>query len=370
MSRTADQRNSPPFGNPFRLIFSRKSHISPKCLPLLNDFELMLARSLRNLKPKDSCEILSLSWMKHAVESLAEIHTNIKGLITDLQFPLTDWDYRWMDVYLNDSIKLLDICIALSSELSQLDQGQLLLRYILHLLDPARDFASELLERAGASLHELILKFEVRNPNLEHCHNILQNLAETPYYIGKAKSSANENVLMRALYGVKVQTIFVCNIIIAALMGFSNPLIQFRVHERFLWSEAFDELCETVHAEIRNRLSGEKMIFFKEREDVELCARRLHALMCSKEEKLSQKCNFFGSPEGGGGREEMMMSARLDGDEERKRLQESVIGLAEGAEKLYDGLEILSNRVDEFFRIVLTGRDALLANLREADART
>ncbi|KAK8965361.1 UPF0496 protein 4 [Platanthera guangdongensis] len=354
MSRTADGRNSPTFGNPFRLIFSRKSHISPKCLALLNDFELMLARSLRNLKPKDSCEILSLSWMKHAVESLAEIHTNIKGLITDLQFPLTDWDYRWMDVYLNDSIKLLDICIALSSELSQLDQGQILLRYILHF------FASELLERAGTSLHELILKFEVRNKNREHCHNILHNLAETPYYIGKAKSSAKENVLMRALYGVKVQTIFVCNIIIAALLGFSKPLIQFRVHERFLWSEAFDELCETVHAEIRNRLSDEKMIFFKEREDAELCARRLHAIMCSKEEKLSQKCNFFGSAEG----------ARLDGDEERKRLQESVIGLAEGAEKLYDGLEILSNRVDEFFRIVLTGRDALLANLREADART
>lgn len=287
--------------------------------------------------------------MKQAVESLADIHTNVKNLITDLQFPLTDWDYRWMDVYLNDSIKLLDICIALTSELSRLDQGQLLLRYILHLLDPARDFPSpELLERAGASLHELILLFDMRNRNLEHCHNIVQNLAETPY-IEKAKTSAKGNVLMRALYGVKIQTIFVCNIIIAALSGFSKPLIQFGVPERFLWSEAFDELRETVHAEIRNCLSGKMMTFFKEREAVELCAGRLRACMRSKEDKLSE---------------------RLDDDEERKMLRESVRGLAEGADKLYEGLDILSDRVDEFFRIVLTGRDALLANLRATDART
>lgn len=375
MSRTDDGHSSLPFGNPFRLLFSRKSHISPKFLVLLNDFELMLARSLTSLKPNDPSEILGFSWMSQAAEALAEIHTNIKALITDLQFPISDWDNRWMDVYLNDSIKLLDICIALSSGLSRLDRGQFLLQHILLMLNNTSNFtSSELLKSTDTSLHELIVLFESRSPDLEHCYNILQDLAET-LYMGKPKNSSKEKVLMRALYGVKVETIFICNIIIAALSGFSKPLIQLRVPEKFLWSKAFDELRVTVESEIINHPWSEKATFLKDLESVKLCTERLQqSFLCIKEEKSpqvkilnSERSEPVERSAGNEHKAEGISLERLDGDEERKRLVESVIALSERAEKLFEGVDILSKRVDDFFQIVLTGRDALLANLRGAD---
>ncbi|KAH0448182.1 hypothetical protein IEQ34_021982 [Dendrobium chrysotoxum] len=377
MSSTDDGHNSYfPFGNSFRLIFSRKSHISPKFLALLNDFEIMLAGSLRSLEPKDSSEIFSLSWMIQALESLSVIHTNIKCLITDLQFPLSDWENSWMNVYLDDSIKLLDICIALSSELSRFDQGQLLLQYVLHILDPSINFpSSEQLKRAAESHHELMWRFKSRNPKLEHCHDILQKLAEK-LYIGKVRNSSKGKVLMRALYGVKVETLFVCSIIIAVLSGSSKPLIELNVPEKFLWSKAFNELQVTILPEVRAHLSSEKVSLLKELEALEISAGRLHNLICKKQEKLLCQCNVVDSEEfasmeksaeNGNREEEVILSHKLSEQEERKRLQESVSDLAEKAEKLFEGVDILSSRVDDFFQILLNGRDALLANLRVLD---
>ncbi|KAL0904929.1 hypothetical protein M5K25_027093 [Dendrobium thyrsiflorum] len=380
MSSTDDGHNSYfPFGNSFRQIFSRKSHMSPKFLALLNDFELMLARSLTSLEPKDSSEIFSLSWMRQALESLSVIHTNIKGLITDLQFPLSDWDNSWMNVYLDDSIKLLDICIALSSELSRFDQGQLLLQYVLHILDPSINFpSSEQLKRAAESHHELMWRFKSRNPKLEHCHEILQKLAEK-LYIGKVRNNSSKGkVLMRALYGVKVETIFVCSIIIAVLSGSSKPLIELNVPEKFFWSKAFNELQVTILPEVRAHLSSEKpkVSLLKELEAVEISADRLHNLICKKQEKLLCQCNVVDSEdfasmeksaENGNREGEVILSQKLSEQEERKRLQESVSDLAEKAEKLFEGVDILSSRVDDFFQILLNGRDALLANLRVLD---
>lgn len=350
--------------------------MSPKFLALLNDFELMLARSLRSLEPKEeSSEIFSLSWMKRAVESLSEIHTSIKSLITDLQFPPSDWDSSWMNVYLDDSVKLLDICIALKSKLSRFDQGRLFLQYVLLMLDPSINFpSSEQLKKAAESHHALIQNFESRNPKLECCHSILHKLAGKPY-VGKVKLSSKGKVLMRALYGVKIETIFVCSIIIAALSGSSKPLIELHVPEKFLWSKAFNELQGTLLPEIRTGLSGEKVIFLKEVEAVEICAGRLHNFICKREEKLPCQCNINEfeelasmeeSARNGNGRGVILLQ-ELSGEDERKRLQEVVSELAERAENLFEGVELLSSRIDDFFQILLTGRDALLAILQVPD---
>lgn len=40
-----------------------------------------------------------------------------------------------MEKYLDDTVKLLDICLALNVEISKLEYFQLLVHYALHLLD-------------------------------------------------------------------------------------------------------------------------------------------------------------------------------------------------------------------------------------------
>ncbi|KAG4995047.1 hypothetical protein JHK84_032014 [Glycine max] len=75
--------------------------------------------------------------MTLAMKSLCESHNDIRTLMTALELPVSDWEDKWIDVYLDISSKLLDICNAFSSELSRLNQGNLPLKCALHNLDSA-----------------------------------------------------------------------------------------------------------------------------------------------------------------------------------------------------------------------------------------
>ncbi|KHN26929.1 Protein BPS1, chloroplastic [Glycine soja] len=140
MSRSQDphpSRSFFPFGNPFRMISPKGSRMSPQLLAVLQAFEATLAERLKNLMPKSKDEILTLSWMTLAMKSLCESHNDIRTLMTALELPVSDWEDKWIDVYLDISSKLLDICNAFSSELSRLNQGNLPLKCALHNLDSA-----------------------------------------------------------------------------------------------------------------------------------------------------------------------------------------------------------------------------------------
>ncbi|KAE8660002.1 Protein BPS1 [Hibiscus syriacus] len=131
------------------MISPKGSQLSPILLSLLNTFEATLSERLKKIVPKDKGDILSLSWMKLTMELLYEIHCDIKNLITELDLPVTDWDEKWMDVYLDISVKLLDISNAFTSELTRLIQGHLMLQYVLHKLE---SYSPEQFTRASSSL--------------------------------------------------------------------------------------------------------------------------------------------------------------------------------------------------------------------------
>ncbi|XP_077248139.1 UPF0496 protein 4-like isoform X2 [Tasmannia lanceolata] len=310
-----------PFGNPFRMILPKGSYLSPKLLALLNSFEETLAESLRKLKPKDKMDVLSLSWMRLAVESLCETHKDIKSLITDLQFPVSDWDEKWIDMYLDNSVKLLDICISFSSELSQLNQGQLLLQCVLHILDFSKDFPSlENLVRARSSLHDWMLQIKSRNRKLDSFSDALHALTGTCHF-AKVKNSAKGRVLMQAMYGVEVKTIFVCSVFMSAFSGSNKHLMDLHVSEKFLWSEAFNDLQFYVNGEIKRQFVHGSVTVVKELEAVNICVEQLYA-----------------TSDGVG----------CDGEE---NLQKSILSLAESAEGFTQGFWLAG--VGEFLEMIV-----------------
>lgn len=442
MSRAHDgHRSFFPVGNPFRMIFPRGAHLSPKLTELLASYEDGLASSLRKLKPEATSEVLTLSWMKLAVDCLSELHTNIATLITELELPLSDWDEKWVDIYLNSSVKLLDICIALSSELSRLDQGQLLVRYLLNVLDSGSDMPSqEQLKKAEVSLKEWIERASERSLRLDSCLAALQELSGN-LCLMKVKHSAKGKVLMRALYGIEAVTVLICSVLVAVLSGSFKPLVEFDVPEKFGWSTAFIDLHKAISGELSSQLSRGSVPAVKELEDVEVCARQLHTLTCaaqleeenaslahavshSKEVDLPDATAQEGghvdnlkmaedtscqhevitlqsiTTEGGmdtadikedaktiGHTKEMMVPEKTsDGGhqddktkqatgvgteinclERREELLNCISSMSKSAKRLQLGLDLLSKRVGDFFQIVLTGRDALLCNLRISD---
>ncbi|KAL5796123.1 hypothetical protein ACOSQ2_000943 [Xanthoceras sorbifolium] len=332
MSRPQDpHRPFFSFGNPFRMISPKGSRLPQRLLTLLIDFEETLAERLNKLMPKDKEDVLSLSWMKLAMESLCETHNDIKNLITELELPVCDWEEKWIDVYLDISVKLLDLCIAFSSELTKLNQGHLLLQFVLHNLDST---SPKQLVRARSSLDGWRQHISSKNPRVESCRPILDNLVES-LNLPKVKNSAKGKVLMRAMYGVKVQTVFICSIFAAAFSGSAKNLLDLNVSDALPWASAFSALQANVNGEIRSIFSCGRVTVLKELEAVDESVKKMYPMI-----------------QGGVDPVEVQL------------FQNSVSDLGGRAEKLSQGLDVLTKAVDSFFKIVLTGRDALLCNLR------
>ncbi|OMO64420.1 Protein BYPASS-related protein [Corchorus capsularis] len=323
------------FGNPFRMISPKGSQLSPRLLSLLNSFEGTLSERLQKLVPKNKDDILSLSWMKLAMESLSEIHCDIKNLITELELPVTDWDEKWIDVYLDISVKLLDISIAFTSELTRLNQGHLLLQCVLHKLESNHP---DQCIRACSSLDSWKKHIGSKNPRVETCRPILDNLVES-LDLHKVKNSAKGKVLMRAMYGAKVATVYICSVFAAAFSGSSKNLLDLTVPDTLPWALVFSNVQTTVNAEVRNIFSSGNFTVLKELDAVDACVKNLYPMLRD------------GS-----------------GPQEGESFKKSVSELRMTAEKLSEGLDSISKVVDGFFKIVLTGRDALLCNIREGVA--
>lgn len=313
------------------MLSPKGSRLPQRLLTLLIGFEETLAERLKKLMPKDKDDVLTLSWMKLAMESLCGTHNDIKNLMTDLELPVCDWDEKWIDVYLDISVKLLDICIAFSSELTKLNQGHLLLQCVLHNLDSA---SPKQFVRARSSLDGWRQQIRSKNPRVESCRPILDNLVGS-LGLPKVKNSAKGKVLMRAMYGVKVQTVFVCSIFAAAFSGSVENLFDLNVSDELPWASAFSALQANVNEEIRNIFSSGRVSILKELEAVDESVKKLYPMIQDGVDPV-----------------------------EVELLQHSVSDLGGRAEKLSQGLDVLTKAVDSFFKIVLTGRDALLCNLR------
>ncbi|KAE9605380.1 hypothetical protein Lalb_Chr10g0096721 [Lupinus albus] len=325
-----------PFGNPFRVIAPKGSHMSPQLLALLQAFEARLTDRLSKLMLKSKEEALSLSWMTKAMESLLDSYNDIRTLISDLELPVSDWDDKWIEVYLDISRKVLDICNAFTSEFSRLITCNLSLKFALHNLDGN---SSKQFVRACSSLDDWKQHIHSMDHRIEKCSTILDNLKGS-LDLSKVKNSAKGKVLMQAMYGVKVQTVFVCSVFTAAFSGSPKKLIDLDVADMYSWTPAFSRLQSVINEEIRTRFSNGKFSVLIELEVVDAIVKELNPTI-----------------QGG-----------ADATVETKSLLKTVEELGNAEEKLSKGLDLLAKRVDQFFKVVLTSRDDLLFAPRSAKA--
>ncbi|XP_010523768.1 PREDICTED: protein BPS1, chloroplastic-like [Tarenaya hassleriana] len=336
MSRPQDPpRGFFPFGNPFRMLSPKGSDLSPWLLSLLNTFESVLSERLKKLMPKNKDDILTISWMKLAMESLRETHSDIKIIITDLQLPVSDWEDKWIDVYLDISVKLLDLCNTFSSELTRLNQGNLFLQCAKHSLE---SLCAEKYVRARSSLDSWRQHVFAKNPRIENCRAVLHCLLES-LNMPKVKNSAKGKVLMQALYGVKVHTVYICSVFVTGFSGSTEDLLALSVSDKPLWAKAFSDLQTAVNADIGNIVSSGGSTVLKELDAIDGNVKKLYPMI-----------------------QEGMSPIEVE------PFEESVLELGKNAEGFSQGLDWLTEEVDEFFNIILSGRDALLSNLRSTDS--
>lgn len=356
MSRPHDGHSMfPYFSSPFRMVGpKRPSNQSSNMDQTLNAFETALTQRLKHLKNKDREGFLTLSWMRQVMEALSATHKDLKTLIGDLKYPATEWEQKWMDQYLDDTLKVMDICISLNGEISRLQESQLLAQYVLHILAVSEGGvpSPDKLDRAKGSLRDLMEKSDRRrkkengtssnrNCKIENCTLMLQGLRNGLQF-GKVKSSTKGKVFLRAMHGVKAITIFVCSVVASALSGSSAPLTEVQVPDQFLWAAVFMSLQKEVHEEIKASFAKEGAAVLK---DLEILGAPIESLYSVVEKLLSGTC-------------------LKTGDSNYEKIRIATENLRHGVQLLAQGLDPLTKQVNDFFQIVLNGRNELLDSLR------
>ncbi|XP_050273320.1 protein BPS1, chloroplastic-like [Quercus robur] len=165
---------------------------------------------------------------------------------------------------------------------------------------------------------------------------ILNNLVES-LDLPKVKNSGKGKVLMCTMYGVKVETVFICSVFASAISDSARKLFDLNVDNKYMWAQALTGLQTSINSEIRNLYSTGRFTVSKELEAIDTNVKKLYPMIQDGGDPI-----------------------------EVEAFQNSISDLARRAEGLSQGLDLLTNQYDGFFHVVLTGRDALLCNVRES----
>lgn len=321
-----------PSFSPFRAVGKR-------CAP--NDFDL-ISRSfdetiLRRLKTLtfsgSSPPSISLYWIRLAVDFLSSTHADAQTLITKLTSSSGSVDDS-LSFYLDQSVKLLDICNSISSEIDKLRHRRRLINFVLHLLELPADSgipAPDKLLKASDSLVNWEKNsrglskrrgFEIRDPEV-----LIRDLVAAIVRIEpRGKRSSVGRVVLRTIYAVGLVTVFVAGVAVSALYGLPE-IAKIRVPAEFLWADSLNDLQSAI-------FDGERKVALTEVDDV---ATRVTGLVD-------------------------LINGADSGEEDR--LKSAVKELETAAGSFSEGLERLADGVNDMFRNVLSTRNGVLENFR------
>lgn len=318
-----------PIGNPFKMMMPKTSHLPSR---VLTEYEKNLSERFKKLKPNHPNDIITFSWMKSALTSICETLDDIKKLIVDLNLPISSWDIKWVDMYLHNSLNLLDFCSAYGTDIVNQRFSYVMLKCAL--LDLESNNPQKLI-KASSSLHEW-RQYQNRHENskLQECCEVISKLQET-LNLPKIKNTPKAKDLVRAMYGLKVQTMFIFSTFVAAFSSSPRVLVELQVPKVHLWQESFMDLQAVMNGEIKNVYRSGGVSPLMELRKIEENVKKLYPLIHDglgdvKEEVFKRYC----------------------------------CELMENNEKFLEGLDEVKSEMDCFFKVVVDGRTALLDNFQ------
>ncbi|KAG6763903.1 hypothetical protein POTOM_031350 [Populus tomentosa] len=289
-------------------------------------FDESILRRLNALCNSHSSVTINFSWLSSALAFLSFTHNQAITLLSNPK--LTDY----LNFYLDDSVKLLDICNSIASEIERLRHRRLLLKLALHLFNNNSEDA-EKLRRARASLTDW--DNNLKGPRYESSKNLEHLVIDLAFMlkeVPRGKISSDERIVRRTIHSVGLVTVFVAGVVVAALRGSTELGVAVRAPSEFLWADPFNILNSAISAE--STRPGKKRHLLEELDDVEARLREVIGVMDDA------------------------------GGEKGESLNGAVKELERVTETLGEGLERLSNGVNEVFNTVMSSRKEMLARMR------
>ncbi|XP_068646941.1 UPF0496 protein 4-like [Aristolochia californica] len=303
----------------------KRSPASSKALAvLLRSFDDNLLRRLKTLDPP----AVSFAWLVRALDVLVSTVADAEALISDLKLVGSE---KSLAAYLDDSVKVLDVCNSVSAEIERLRQGRLLVNFVVHLLRRSGEADADL-ARARDSIAEYWTS-RAGNGNrgsFEKSEVVVRDLAlglESP---PKGKISSEEKLLRRTLYAVGTVTIFVLRATLAVLDASPGPISTAEVHGDYPWVEILNRLSTALGGQTRRSAD--------EAEVMEKGLRSVSDVIDAASEEFTVNSRKF---------------------------VDAVNTLETVTEHFSDKSDHLLNGVNEFFHSVLSTRNAFLRNFRQ-----
>uniref|UniRef100_A0A6N2NCH2 Uncharacterized protein n=1 Tax=Salix viminalis TaxID=40686 RepID=A0A6N2NCH2_SALVM len=320
----------PSFFDPFNDTKKKKNKkdVAHMKLDLFShSFDESLLRRLKTLANSSSTSqpsvAINLSWLSSALDFLSFAHEEAINLLSSLNLDNS------VDLYLDNSVKILDLCNSISSEIERFRNRRLVLSFALLVLNNG-SVDPEKLARARVSLSDWVNYY--KGPILDsnnHLENIARDLATRLKEIPRGKISADERFVRRTIKAVGLVTVFVAGVVVTALRGSSGLAVAVRAPPEFLWAESFNSLCASVSTR-----PDKKRYLLDELDEIEARIKEVSGVM-----------------DGGSG-------------ENGERPSSAVKELEMVTGRLGEGLERLGNGVNEIFNSVLRTRDGMLEKMR------
>lgn len=287
-------------------------------------FDESILRRLNALCNSHSSVTINFSWLSSALAFLSFTHNQAITLLSNPK--LTDS----LNFYLDDSVKLLDICNSIASEIERLRHRRLLLKLALHLFNNNNNSEdAEKLRRARASLTDW--DNNLKGPRYESSKNLEHLVIDLAFMlkeVPRGKISSDERIVRRTIHSVGLVTVFVAGVVVAALRGSTELGVAVRAPSEFLWADSFNILNSAISR------PGKKRHLLEELDDVEARLREVIGVMDDA------------------------------GGEKGASLNGAVKELERVTETLGEGLERLSNGVNEVFNTVMSSRKEMLERMR------
>eukprot|EP00250_Pteridium_aquilinum_P017950 c23859_g1_i1 orf=394-1176(+) len=235
----------------------KSSSPSAKSNPGLTAFESELTFRLEQLKSTDEADYLSTPWLCEAMEVVFSTHASAEAFAPDLHQALVSGDVRWLDEYLDNSIKLLDICVALKEAISEIKSYHVQLQLALRALEKGTMGEAQLrrclhaLQKCMEAVKRKDDHLGQRRSKLENCSSMLRRMGEKL----NTEDALKGNFFM-VIYAAQVSTIFICGLLSSAL-SFKprRPLSPICVGGQSSWSFSLSSLQQRVKEQIEKKKS-------------------------------------------------------------------------------------------------------------------
>lgn len=331
------------------LFFLKVSIPTAKTNPALSAFESDLASQLDRLQSAFCDDItgssyLSMPWLCRAMQLVLSTHASAEAFVPDLQQALSHGDTKWLDEYLDDSVKLLDICNALREAIEEIKSYHGHVELALHALEEAYMGEAQL-RRARNALrkctdalrrkHEESSHLGQRRSKLEKCSSMLRRMG------GKlSMEDASKGNFFMVSYAAQVATIFICGVLTTtlSLKAPGRPLSTISVDGQSTWASSLISLQQRLKEQMERKKAKGANALLEELYETDIAVRSL-------QDRVEKLLNAKAFP--------LRADRILD-------LRQSAGSLRDCSIELSHGLAPLQLHVEGVFKALITSRMALL----------